>query len=58
MATFTREQLEAKTVRELKNMCVYELGLPGLTKKDKTTVIDAIMASKWGRKPRKTAHVW
>ena len=52
MATFTREQLEAKTVRELKNMCVYELGLPGLTKMNKPTVIDAIMASKWGRKTR------
>lgn len=49
MATFTREQLESKTAKELKNMCVYELGLPGLTKKDKGTVIDAIMA-KYGRK--------
>ena len=48
MATFTREQLEAKTAKELKNMCVYELGLPGLTKKDKETVIQAIMA-KYGR---------
>jgi len=52
MATFTREQLEAKTVNELKNMCVYELSLPGLTKQNKTTVIDAIMGSKWGRKTR------
>jgi hypothetical protein len=47
MATFTREQLEAKTAKELKNMCVYELALPGLTKKDKETVIQAILA-KYG----------
>lgn len=47
MATFTREQLEAKTVRELKNMCVYELNLPGLTKRNKETVIRAILA-KYG----------
>ena len=43
MTTFTREQLEAKTVRELKNMCVYDLDIPGFTKKDKATVINAIM---------------
>jgi hypothetical protein len=41
--SFTREQLEAKTARELKRMCVYELDLPGLTKKDKGTVISAIL---------------
>jgi len=45
MATFTREQLEAKTVRELKNMCVYELSLPGLTKKNKETVMRAILSN-------------
>ena len=47
MATFTREQLEAKTARQLKSMCVYELGLPGLTKKTKETVIRAILG-KYG----------
>jgi len=43
--SFTREQLEARTSKDLKNMCVYELNLPGLTKKDKDTVINAILAS-------------
>jgi hypothetical protein len=48
MATsFTREALEAKTAKDLKRMCVYELNLPGLTKKPKDMVIDAIMA-KYG----------
>lgn len=41
--TFSREQLEAKTAKELKRMCVYELDLPGLTKKSKDIVVDAIM---------------
>lgn len=45
--TFTKDQLEAKTARELKRMCVYELDLPGLTKKDKPTVINAILG-KYG----------
>jgi hypothetical protein len=45
--SFTRDQLEAKTVRELKNMCVYELDIPGMTKKPKPMVIDAII-SKYG----------
>ena len=40
---FSREELEAKTDKELKRMCVYELDLPGLTKKRKDVVIDAIM---------------
>jgi hypothetical protein len=40
---FTKEQLEEKTAKELKRMCVYELDLPGLTKKSKDIVIDAIM---------------
>ena len=46
MANFTREQLEEKTARELKNMCVYELGIPGMTKKRKDVVIDAILANQ------------
>ena len=51
MANLTREQLEAKTAKDLKNMCVYELDLPGLTKKNKETVIQAIL-DKYGRKTR------
>jgi len=42
--SFTREQLEAKTAVELKRMCVDELAIPGMTKKPKNVVIDAIMA--------------
>lgn len=49
MATsFTREQLEAKTSKELKRMCVYELNIPGMTKKTKDVVIDAILAQHGG----------
>jgi hypothetical protein len=48
-ATFTRDQLEAKTVPELRRMCVDELGIPGLTKKPKAVIINAIM-EKYGRK--------
>jgi hypothetical protein len=45
MATkkFTREQLEGMTSEKLKRMCVYDLALPGLTKKPKETVIRAIL---------------
>lgn len=50
MATFTREQLSAKTAVELKRMCVDELAIPGMTKKPKDVVIDAIMA-KFGSAP-------
>jgi len=42
-ATFTREQLEAKTAVELKRMCVDELAIPGMTKKAKDIVIAAIL---------------
>jgi len=51
MATYKRETLEAKTSKDLKAMCVHELNIPGVTKKDKGTVIDAIMA-KYGRKTK------
>ncbi len=44
-ASFTRSQLEAKTAKELKSMCVSELNLPGLTKRPKDDVIRAIMAT-------------
>jgi hypothetical protein len=40
---YTREQLEAKTARELKNLCVYDLHIPGMTKKRKDVIIDAIL---------------
>lgn len=49
MASFTREQLENMTVRELKDMCAYELDMPGYSKKTKDVVIDAILA-KYGKK--------
>lgn len=45
--TFTKAQLEAMTSKGLKRMCIDELELPGLSKKDKATVIDAILA-KYG----------
>jgi len=48
MATFTREQLEGYTVPELRRMCVYELEIPGMTKKPKDVIIQAILA-KYGR---------
>lgn len=48
MPTFTREELEAKNAKELKRMCVYELDIPGMTKKPKPVVINAIM-EKFGR---------
>jgi hypothetical protein len=44
MASFTREALESKLTKELKSMCVYELQIPGMTKKTKPVVIDAILA--------------
>jgi hypothetical protein len=49
MATrkFTPAQLEEKTAVELKRMCVQELGIPGMTKKPKQVVVNAILA-KYG----------
>ena len=47
MGTFTREQLEGKTDKELKRMCSHELGLVGMSKKRKGEVVDAILA-KYG----------
>ena len=54
MTTFTREQLESKTAKDLKNMCVYELNIPGMTKKPKDIVVDAILA-KYGAPAEKAA---
>ncbi len=39
----TREQLEARTVAELKRMCVYDFGIAGMSKKRKDEIIDAII---------------
>ena len=47
MATFTREQLEGMTSKDLKRLCVEELHIPGMTKKPKGVVMDAIL-SKFG----------
>ena len=46
MARYKRETLEAKTVRDLRQLVV-KLGIPGQTKKPKSVIIDAIMA-KYG----------
>lgn len=42
--TFKREELEAMTVADLRTMCVYDLAIPGMTKKRKDVIIDAILA--------------
>jgi len=46
--TYTREQLEQKTVVELRQMCVYDLNIPGLTKKRKDVIISAILEKQGG----------
>jgi len=43
MAQYKRETLEAKTVRELRQLVV-KLGIVGYTKKTKDVIIDAIMS--------------
>jgi len=43
MAQYKRETLEAKTVRDLRQLVV-KLGIVGFTKKPKSVIIDAIMA--------------
>jgi hypothetical protein len=53
-ATYTRETLNAKTAVELKRLCVDELAIPGMTKKPKNVVIDAILA-KFGASEGATA---
>jgi molybdopterin converting factor small subunit len=40
---FTREELEEKTAKELKRLCIDEYKLPGLSKKGKGIVINAIL---------------
>ena len=64
MPKYSRNQLESMNSKELKRMCVYELEIPGMTKKPKDTVISAILekfgttsapasiaASKGGKNP-------
>ena len=43
MRQYTREQLEGLTVRELRSKCVYELGITGMSKQRKNTIIDEIL---------------
>ena len=42
--TITREFLEDKTIGELRRMVVHDFGIPGMTKKRKEVIIDAILA--------------
>jgi len=49
MATFTKAGLEVQTSKDLKRMCIDELGIVGVSKKPKDEVIRAIMA-KYGSK--------
>lgn len=46
--TFTRETLENMTVPALRTLCVNELAIPGMTKKAKGIIIDAIL-EKYGK---------
>ena len=46
MARYKKETLEAKTVKDLRQLVV-KLGIPGFTKKPKATIVNAIMA-KYG----------
>jgi len=46
MARYKKETLEGKSVKELRRLVV-DLGIPGFTKKPKSTIVDAIFA-KYG----------
>ncbi len=46
--SFTKEALQAKTAKDLKRLCVDELGIVGVTKRPKDDVINAIMAQYGG----------
>ena len=41
--SFTKEQLEAKTVVELRQICIYDFGISGMSKKRKDVIINAIL---------------
>ena len=47
--SFNRSDLEAKTSKELKRMCIDELSIVGVSKKPKDDVIDTIMAQFGGK---------
>ncbi len=46
MSNFTKKELKETTSKELKRMCVHELGITGMTKKTKKVVIKAILAKQ------------
>lgn len=46
--SFTRGELEAKTSKQLKRMCIDELGITGVSKKTKDVVIDSILSTYSG----------
>ena len=46
--SFTREELEAKTSKDLKRMCIDELGIVGVSKKTKDVVINSILETYSG----------
>ncbi len=50
--SYKRETLEAKTSKQLKSLCTNRLGLPGMWKKTKNDVIDAIL-EKYGTAQKK-----
>jgi len=43
MAKISKEYLEGKSIAELRRMVVHDFGIPGLTKKRKSVIIDAIL---------------
>ncbi len=48
MSNFTKTDLEAITVKDLRKMCVHDLGIVGMSKKTKGIVIDAILTNQGG----------
>lgn len=48
MPIYTRNELEAMNAKDMKRMAFQELGLPGLSKKNKGDVMSAILASQDG----------
>jgi len=52
---YSRSNLEEMTVKELRRLCVDTLAIPGMTKKRKDIVIDAILKNAGPRKTAKTA---
>jgi len=53
---YSRSNLEEMTVKELRRLCVDTLAIPGMTKKRKDIVIDAILKNAGPRKTAKTAQ--